>query len=100
MASNAPLADRKIVLLRSGANSKIFVDSATAAGATVLCRPLQTYTAIKSGLDQLTSDRISEFDWIIFTSATSVRFFATNTNGLLVAKQKQIGAVGASTQAA
>ncbi len=71
-----PLAGKTVLVTRSTEQSKIFIDLLQAKGAVVLEMPALEITPPASwdGLDQAI-DRLSEFDWLILTSANGVQYF-------------------------
>jgi len=73
-----PLAGKNILVTRATEGAKVFTDLLQAKGAKVLEMPALEITPPSSWseLDQAIS-RLSEFDWLILTSAKAVEYFLT-----------------------
>jgi uroporphyrinogen-III synthase len=101
----APLHGKRIVVTRNLDQARELKDRLEALGATVLLLPAVSFT---QPVDLAPLDRaiaiLPQFDWLLFTSANAVRFFARRCRDIQapIAKQlhAKIGAVGPVTAAA
>jgi uroporphyrinogen III methyltransferase/synthase len=71
-----PLFGRRIVVTRAAEQAPALADKLRSLGAAVLelpaiaIRPLEDYSVLDAAID-----RLSDYDWLVFTSVNGVRFF-------------------------
>jgi len=104
-----PLAGRRIVVTRAAEQSRALTAQLTELGATVISLPTISFTEpLDAGPLDTAIGGISNYDWLLFTSANAVRFFAQRCRGLNVdphalqsgAKPLFVAAVGPATSEA
>jgi uroporphyrinogen III methyltransferase/synthase len=102
-----PLAGRRIVVTRAPEQSGELTGSLERLGAEVLLLPMVGFAAPEnwSSVDAAIA-RLSQFDWILFTSQNAVRFFAQRLrergtgNELAAAAKPRVAVVGPATNEA
>ena len=105
MNSARPLEGKRIVVTRSLDQSRDLLARLEAMGATVLLFPAVSFSepADTSDLDRVIQS-LSDFDWLLFTSANAARFFAGRCRKLGVQPESDGGyrcaAVGPATAGA
>lgn len=75
MNKKSPLAEMRVVVLRSIEQSKELEESLTSLGADVVLCPMIQFEAIPSSMDKVSSAFLLPFSTLIFTSANGVEFF-------------------------
>ncbi len=100
-----PLAGKRIVVTRAIEQARDLKDRLEKLGATVLLLPAVSFSvpADTTELDRAIRS-IDSFDWVLFTSANAVRFFAVRLRNLGVAfgenSKPRYAAVGPATASA
>src|SRR6267378_8492280 len=103
-ASHNALARKRIVLTRSSEQSGILLHKLKGSGAHIIMLPFIEFRPPENSapLDSALS-RLTEFDWVVFTSQNAVRFFCRRLRELggvpadLPASGPKIVAIGAAT---
>lgn len=102
MVDEKPLNGKRIVITRPKEQSNLFIEKLENAGAIPIVLPTINIVSTEdfSSLDQNIED-ISNFNWIIFTSSNSVRFFTERFFSLGKTiddlKETKIASIGSST---
>lgn len=99
---NRPLFGRQVVVTRARAQSEEFVAKLEALGAEVIEFPVIRIEALDDyGLLDAALADLEEYDWVIFTSANGVDFFARRLMALglnaSVLQERQVCAIGPAT---
>jgi uroporphyrinogen-III synthase len=102
-----PLAGKRIVITRSPEQSGVLTHELKGSGATVISLPFVEFRlpSDTGALDSALA-RLSEFDWVAFTSPNGVRFFCQRLRELgrepseLPAPLPLVAAIGAATAGA
>ena len=99
-----PLAGRRIVVTRAPEQAEELIRRLTESGAQVVLLPTVRFAALEdtAGLDDAIAG-LNEVDWIVFTSANTVRFFlgrCRELGRLASVARLPIAVVGAATRAA
>jgi len=100
-SAEAPLAGRRIVTTRAEGQSGEFAARLRALGAEVLefptisIRPPADFAPLDAAIA-----RLREYDWLIFTSANGVRFFAERLKVLPKDLRARVCAIGPATRRA
>jgi uroporphyrinogen-III synthase len=105
MSANRPLEGKRVVVTRSIEQARDLMARLQNMGAVVLLFPAVSFSepADTAGLDRVIRS-LAEFDWILFTSANAVRFFAGRCRKLGVEPNQEgnylCAAVGPATASA
>lgn len=99
--AEAPLSGRRIVITRAEGQSGEFAAKLRALGAevtefpTISIRPAADFAPLDAAIA-----RLGEYDWLIFTSANGVRFFAERLKGPPKDLRARLCAIGPATRRA
>jgi uroporphyrinogen III methyltransferase/synthase len=105
MTADRPLEGKRVVVTRAVEQAKELKDRLEQLGATVLLLPSVSFSAPSdtAPLDRAIGS-LESFDWLLFTSANAVRFFADRCRKLgrnySSGRRPQCGAVGFATASA
>jgi uroporphyrinogen-III synthase len=105
MNATKPLNGRRIVITRAIEQSRELKERLESLGATVLLLPAVSFSEPSDVTDlDRAIRRVQSFDWILFTSANAVRFFAARCRKLEIMPGEkanpQCAAVGPATASA
>ncbi|MEK7751342.1 MAG: uroporphyrinogen-III synthase, partial [Acidobacteriota bacterium] len=100
-SAETPLAGRRMVITRAEGQGGEFAAKLRALGAeviefpTISIRPAADFAPLDAAIA-----RLSEYDWLIFTSANGVRFFAERLNAPPKDLRAKVCAIGPATRRA
>ncbi len=98
-ASRRPLSGRKVVVTRPAAQATGLAEALAEAGAEVICMPVIETVAPADAGAGLTeaSQRLGEFDWVVFTSANGVNALLSKVRDARCFGSAKIAAIGPAT---
>ncbi|NOX62470.1 MAG: uroporphyrinogen-III synthase [Chloroflexi bacterium] len=98
--SAKPLTNRRVVITRSAEQAVETKALLEALGAEAILFPAITFIALDSPELKRVRPHLADYDWVIFSSANAVRFFAENLGQGQVSRRTngpKVAAVGAAT---
>jgi uroporphyrinogen III methyltransferase / synthase len=104
MTPEKPLSGKRIVITRAPEQAGILLQELKASGAEVIVLPFVEFRPPEDrGPFDAALSRLSEFDWIVFTSRNAVKFFCERLHELgrdlpsVASSRPKIAAIGAVT---